>query len=72
MGWVIKQLFHACLYYSQTITPRCHGRPDALLHEAKGLMQKCIRSSTAPMGNSFDYTTSRHEITVYYVIMSVL
>ena len=24
MGWVIKQLFHACLWYSQTITP-CMG-----------------------------------------------
>ena len=31
-GWVIKQLFHACLLYSQTITPRYRGRPDALLH----------------------------------------
>ena len=24
-------------------------------------------SSTAPRGNSFDYTTNRHEITVYYM-----
>ena len=23
----------------KTITPRCRGRPDALLHEAKGLVQ---------------------------------
>ena len=31
----------------KTITPRCHGRPDALLHETKG-----IRSSIVPRGNS--------------------
>ena len=24
----------------------------------------CIRSSTAPQGNSFDYTTNRHEMTL--------
>ena len=42
--WVIKQLFHACLWYSQTITPQ----------------------SMAPRGNSFDYTTNKHEIMVYY------
>ena len=24
-----------------------------------------MRSSTAPQGNSFDYTTNKHEITVY-------
>ena len=27
MGWAIKQLSHACLWYSQT---RYRGRPDAL------------------------------------------
>ena len=36
----------------KTITPRCRGRPDALLHEAEGRVQKCIRSSTVPRGNS--------------------
>ena len=30
----VIQLFHACLQYSQTITPRYRGRPDALLHSA--------------------------------------
>ena len=29
-------------------------------------MHYCIRSSTAPRGNSFDYTSNKHEITVYY------
>ena len=32
------------------------------------LMHYCIRSSMAPHGNGFDYTTNRHEITVYYVV----
>ena len=32
------------------------------------LMHYCIRSSTAPWGYSFDYTTNRHEITVYFLI----
>ena len=48
----------------QTITPWYRGRSDALLHPAFGLVQKCIRWSMAPRGNSFDYTTNRHEITV--------
>ena len=32
------------------------------------LMHYCIRSSTAPRGNSFDYTTNRHEVTVKYTM----
>ena len=48
----------------QTFTPRCRGRPDTLLHEAEGQVQLCLRSSTVPRGNSLDYTTNRHEITV--------
>ena len=50
----------------KTITPRCRGRPDALLHEAEGRVQYCIRLSTVPRGNTFDYTTNRHEICGYY------
>ena len=54
-----------CLFsYRQTITPRYRGRPDALLHSAFGPVQQCIRSSTAPRDNRFDYTTNRHEITI--------
>ena len=34
----------------KTITPRCRGRPDALLHEAEYF----IRSSTVPRGNSLN------------------
>ena len=29
-------------------------------------VQWCIRWSTVPQGNSFDYTTNRHDITVYH------
>ena len=46
----------------ETVTLRCRGRPDALLHEAEGpdallheaegRVQKCIRSSMVPSGNS--------------------
>ena len=39
------------------------GWPDALLHSAFGLVQECIWSSTAPLGN----TTNMHEITVNYI-----
>ena len=35
-------------------------------------MQQCIRSSTAPRGNSFDYTTNGHEITVYYDLFMIV
>ena len=31
-----------------------------------GLVQLCTRSSSALRSNSFDYTTSRHRITIYY------
>ena len=34
----------------KTITPRCRGRPDALLHV--GRVQLCIRSSMVPRGYS--------------------
>ena len=33
------------------------------------LMHYCNRSSTAPLGNSFDYTTNRHEITIIYYLL---
>ena len=51
-GWydtVISCLF--VVYIVKTITPRCHGRPDALLHEAEGRVQLCTRSSTVPRVN---------------------
>ena len=36
----IIQLFHACFFsIVKTITLRCRGRPDALLHEAEGRVQ---------------------------------
>ena len=36
----------------KTITLRCRGRPDALLHEAEDRVQYCIRPSKVPRGNS--------------------
>ena len=46
---VYSYFMHVCSIF-KTITPRCSGRPDALLH--KGRVQLCIRSSTVPRGNS--------------------
>ena len=45
----------------KTITTKCIGRSDPLLHSAE------------PQGNSFDYTTctNSHEITVYYFAQSI-
>ena len=39
---------------------------DDLMHYGTWPSASCNRSSTTPKGNSFDYTTNRHEITVYY------
>ena len=42
------------------------GTVDDLMHYCTRPPASCIRSSTAPRGNSFDYTTNRHEITVFF------
>ena len=44
---LMGQYYYVCSIV-KTITPRCRGRPDALLHEAEG-----IRSSTVPRGSSW-------------------
>ena len=51
----------SCLFVVivKTITPRCRGRPDALLNEAEGRVQLCIRSSTVPRGNSLTIVQTR-------------
>ena len=36
------------------------------LSAVNDLVYNCIRSSTGPWDNSFDLTTNRHEITIYY------
>ena len=44
------------------------GGVDELMHYCtRPRSIVCIRSSTAPRGNSFDYTAHRHDISVYYI-----
>ena len=50
----------------KTITPRCSGRPDALLHEAEGRVQKCTRSSMVPRGNSLTVLQTGMKKLFYY------
>ena len=49
---VVYSYFMPVCSIVKTITPRGRERPDALLHEAEGRVQLCIRSSAVPRGNS--------------------
>ena len=39
MHWILYSYFMPVCSIVKTITPRCRGRPDALLHEAEGQVQ---------------------------------
>ena len=76
MIYQTKNLYFCyCIVYSyftpfcsivKTITPRGCGRPDALLHEAEGRVQYCIRSSKVPRGSSLTMLQTGMKELFYY------
>ena len=51
-GNIVYSYFMPVCSIVKTITRRCCGRHDALLYEAEGRVQLCIRSSLVQSGNS--------------------